>query len=108
VVGGQGQRGTHASSSVRCHRSGNTASEYVRREPGKVVHTNTVEEFFSILKRGIVGVYHHVGKQHLHRYLSEFDFRYNSRETTDGERMLLAVKSSAGKRLTYRDSCVRA
>jgi len=80
----------------------------LRREPGKVVHTNTVEGSFSILKRGIVGVYHHVGKQHLHRYLSEFDFRYNSRDTRDGERALLAVKGSKGKRLMYRDSCARA
>jgi hypothetical protein len=47
--------------------------------------------YFSILKRGINGVYHHVGKQHLHRYLSEFDFRYNSRDIEDGERSLLAI-----------------
>ena len=80
----------------------------LRREPGQVVHTNTVEGFFSILKRGIIGVYHHVGKQHLHRYLSEFDFRYNSRDTKDGERAILAVRGTAGKRLMYRHSCVRA
>ena len=84
-----------------------SASEYVRREPGKIVHTNTVEGFFSILKRGIIGVYRHVGKQHLHRYLSEFDFRYNSRDTSDGERAILAVKGTAGKRLTYQDSSAR-
>ncbi|HEV2245606.1 MAG TPA: IS1595 family transposase [Terriglobia bacterium] len=76
--------------------------EYVRKEPGKTVHTNTVEGYFSILKRGINGVYHHVGKQHLHRYLSEFDFRYNSRKEADGERALQALKGFEGKRLTYR------
>jgi hypothetical protein len=58
----------------------------------------------TILKRGINGVYHHVGKQHLHRYLSEFDFRYNSRKEKDGDRTLLALRSSNGKRLMLRDS----
>lgn len=82
--------------------------EYVRREGAKVIHTNTVEGFFSILKRGIIGVYHHVGKQHLHRYLNEFDFRYNSRDTTDGERASLALRGVTGKRLKYRDSCSNA
>ena len=56
------------------------AKEYVRYEDGVCISTNTIEGYFSILKRGIYGVYHHVGKQHLHRYLSEFDFRYNSRK----------------------------
>jgi len=50
------------------------------------------EGHFSILKRSINGVYHHVGKQHLHRYLREFDFRYNSQHSNDGERSLLATK----------------
>jgi hypothetical protein len=59
---------------------------------------------FSILKRGINGVYHHVGKHHLHRYLSEFDFRYNSRKSSDGQRTLLAIKRIEGKRLQLRDS----
>ena len=54
--------------------------EYVRYENGKAIHTNTVEGFFSILKRGIYGVYQHVSEAHLHRYLTEFDFRYNTRE----------------------------
>lgn len=81
-----------------------SAGEYVRREGKKVVHTNTVEGFFSILKRGIFGTYHHVSKQHLHRYLSEFDFRYNARDITDGERASIAVDGANGKRLKYRDS----
>ena len=80
-----------------------TADEYVRYEEGFCVTTNTVEGYFSLLKRGINGVYHHVGRQHLHRYLSEFDFRYNNRKATDGERALQALKGFEGKRLMYRD-----
>jgi hypothetical protein len=70
------------------------------------VHTNTVENYFSILKRGITGVYHHVGEQHLHRYLSEFNFRYNERKIDDDERSILALRGIEGKRLMYRDSSV--
>jgi transposase-like protein len=77
---------------------------YARKEGDILISTNTIEGYFSILKRGINGVYHHVGKQHLHRYLSEFDFRYNSRNVEDGERSLLAIRKVSGKRLTYRDS----
>jgi hypothetical protein len=66
------------------------------------------EGYFSTLKRGINGVYQHVGRQHLHRYLSEFDFRYNAREVSDGERAVLAVKQTGGKRLMYRDSWGKA
>ncbi|HXX15180.1 MAG TPA: IS1595 family transposase [Candidatus Eremiobacteraceae bacterium] len=77
---------------------------YARKEGDVLISTNTIEGYFSILKRGINGVYHHVGKQHLHRYLSEFDFRYNSRFINDGERSLLAIRKVSGRRLTYRDS----
>lgn len=80
------------------------AREYVRYEDGVCISTNSIEGFFSILKRGINGVYHHVGKQHLHRYLSEFDFRYNSRKEKDGDRTLLALNGVEGKRLMLRDS----
>ena len=72
--------------------------EYVR---GKA-HTNTIENYFSILKRGIVGVYHHVSQQHLKRYLGEFDFRYNTRHVDDMTRAGEALKGISGKRLTYR------
>jgi len=75
--------------------------EYVRGE----AYTNTVEGYFSILKRGIYGVYHHVSEAHLHRYLAEFDFRYSNRAklgVTDGERAAKALKGAVGKRLTYR------
>ncbi|MCB2074206.1 MAG: IS1595 family transposase [Novosphingobium sp.] len=65
-------------------------------------HTNTVENFFSILKRGINGVYFHVSEAHLKRYVTEFDFRYNTRDLTDTERTAEAVKGARGKRLMYR------
>ena len=72
--------------------------EYIRG----VVHTNTIEGFFSLLKRGLIGTYHHVGEQHLKRYIKEFDFRYNHRKVTDTERAASALKGISGKRLTYR------
>jgi transposase-like protein len=75
--------------------------EYVRGN----VHTNTIEGYFSIMKRGITGVYHHVSQQHLKRYLAEFDFRYNEREklgVSDAARMAKSVQGIVGKRLTYR------
>jgi transposase-like protein len=74
--------------------------EYAR---GKV-HTNTIENYFSLLKRGLVGVFHHVGPQHLKRYIGEFDFRYNHRKIEDDERSIIALQGIAGKRLLYRDS----
>jgi transposase-like protein len=83
------------------------AKEYVRYEDGLCITTNTVEGYFATLKRGINGVYHHVGRQHLHRYLTEFDFRYNARKVSDVQRRDLAIKQVGGKRLTYRDSCKR-
>jgi transposase-like protein len=72
------------------------------------VHTNTIEGYFSLLKRGINGVFHHVSERHLHRYLKEFDFRYNLRNIKDGERTSLAIAGIEGKRLLYRDSLVVA
>jgi hypothetical protein len=79
-----------------------TAGEYVRN---KTIHSNTVENYFSIFKRGMVGVYQHCGEQHLQRYLTEFDFRYSNRVglgVSDMDRAVLAVKGAKGKRLTYR------
>jgi hypothetical protein len=76
--------------------------EYVRGD----AHTNTVEDYFSILKRGIIGAYHHVSPEHLPRYLAEFDFSYSNRAklgVTDGERMARAITGARGKRLTYRN-----
>jgi transposase-like protein len=85
--------------------------EYVRYvkdpETGEsyAIHTNTLEGYFSLFKRGMKGVYQHCSEKHLHRYLAEFDFRYNNRSALgceDGERATRAVKGAAGKRLTYR------
>jgi transposase-like protein len=76
--------------------------EYVR---ASFWHTNTVEGYFSILKRGIVGTYHWVSEAHLHRYTAEFDFRYNHRSGlgfSDRDRATIALKGIVGKRLTYR------
>ncbi len=81
-----------------------SANEYVRYKDGVCITTNAVEGYFANLKRGINGVYHFVGKQHLHRYLTEFDFRYNSRDLKDGERTVMAIKQTGGKRLMLRDS----
>lgn len=67
-------------------------------------HTNTVEGYFSQLKRSIDGTYHAVSARHLDRYLAEFDFRYNSRKVKDGERTVLAIQQTAGKRLMYRET----
>ena len=78
-----------------------SAGEYVRGD----VHTNSVEGYFSIFKRGMKGIYQHCREKHLHRYLAEFDFRYNNRIALgigDGERAAIAVKGASGKRLTYR------
>ncbi len=75
--------------------------EYVRG----IAHVNTLESFFNIFKRGVMGTFHHVGEQHLQRYLREFDFRYNNRAklgVTDEERTAKALKGISGKRLTYR------
>ncbi|MCB1469753.1 MAG: IS1595 family transposase, partial [Rhizobiaceae bacterium] len=75
--------------------------EYVRG----TVHTNTVENVFSVFKRGMVGVYQHCGEAHLHRYIAEFDFRYNRRaalKVSDTERAEMLLEAIRGKRLTYR------
>ena len=75
--------------------------EYVRGN----AHTNTIEGYFAILKRGLIGTYHHVSEAHLKRYLAEFDFRYNERSALgveDAERAVKALKGIEGRRLTYR------
>ncbi len=78
--------------------------EYVRG----IVHTNTVEGFYSVFKRGMKGVYQHCSEGHLHRYVTEFDFRYNGRVrlgVDDTDRTDRALKGIVGKRLTYRTTC---
>lgn len=80
-----------------------SAKQYVR--PGTDIHTNTVESYFSVFKRGMRGTYQHCGEQHLHRYLAEFDFRHNARialGVDDEMRTVKMVKGVVGKRLKYR------
>jgi hypothetical protein len=80
-----------------------TAKEYVRGD----VHTNTVEGFFGVFKRGMRGTYQHCGEQHLQRYLEEFDFRYSNRAAMgvdDTERAARAIRGAEGKRLTYQST----
>ncbi|WOI53710.1 IS1595 family transposase [Parvularcula sp. LCG005] len=90
------------------HESVNhSADEYVRKDDPTVT-TNHVENYFSVFKRGMKGTYQHCAKKHLHRYLAEFDFRYNLRSAkgvNDGERTEAALTGIAGKRLTYRSAC---
>jgi hypothetical protein len=79
--------------------------EYVRKGTERLIHTNTVEGFYSIFKRGMKGVYQHCKEKHLHRYLSEFDFRYSNRialGVDDLARAELALKGVVGKRLKYK------
>jgi hypothetical protein len=81
--------------------------EYVRG----AIHTNTVEGYYSIFKRGMKGVYQHCSEKHLHRYLAEFDFRYSNRVALgvdDTARTGRALKGVVGKRLTYRNPNVTA
>jgi hypothetical protein len=80
-----------------------SAKEYARGP----VHTTTIENVFSVFKRGMVGVYQHCGEAHLHRYLAEFDFRYNRRaalKISDRERAEDAIRGASGKRLTYQQT----
>ena len=78
--------------------------EYVNLED-RTIHSNTVEGYFSIFKRGMKGIYQHCGEQHLHRYLAEFEFRYNNRAAlgcNDTDRSVAALSGIVGKRLTYQ------
>jgi transposase-like protein len=74
--------------------------EYVRG----IIHVNFAESYFSLLKRGIVGTFHHVSERHMQRYLDEFDFRWGNKRATDAERSIVALRGIEGKRLMYRDS----
>lgn len=98
----------HADLGTNSHEMVNHgAREWVRGD----IHTNTVEGYFSIFKRGMKGVYQHCTEKHLHRYLAEFDFRYNNRAAlgvNDEARTSEAIKGVVGKRLTYRGSLAAA
>jgi transposase-like protein len=75
------------------------SGEYVRGN----AYTNTVENWFSLLKRGVTGTFHHVSEEHLDRYVDEFAFRYNRKDVNDGERAVMALKGIEGKRLYYKE-----
>jgi hypothetical protein len=81
--------------------------QFVKHSIGKNVrgntHTNIIEGYFSLLKRGINGVFHHVSRKNSHRYLSEFDFRYNMRKMGDSNVAAAALVNIEGKRLMYRE-----
>lgn len=77
-----------------------SAGEYARGD----ATTNTVEGFFGLFKRGVMGSFHHISEKHMNRYLNEFSFRWDLRKVTDGERTVEAIKASEGKRLMYRQS----
>ena len=87
-------------------RIDHSSGKYARYEEGRpVIHTNTVEGYFSVFKRGMRGTYQHCKEKHLHRYLAEFDFRYNARVAlgvNDKERAEQLLRGAKGKRLTYR------
>lgn len=84
------------------HSVDHNQDEYVRYADGKVITSNACEGFFSQLKRSIDGTHHHVSREHLPRYLAEFDFRHTTRKMTDTARMELVVGRAAGRRLTYK------
>jgi transposase-like protein len=100
----------HLGADFASHDSVNHGQEeYVRYEQDKTVHTNTVEGYYSVFKRGMKGIYQHCSERHLHRYVAEFDFRYNNRVRLgcdDLERTERALGGIVGRRLTYRDSSV--
>jgi len=84
------------------HTVKHCTGEYKRREGDRLVTTASVESYFSLLKRGIIGTFHHVSAQHLPLYLAEFDHRHNCRKISDGERTDLGLQKSVGKRLIYK------
>ena len=87
----------------RHDRVNHSKKQYVlRKSDGSKAHVNTCESFFSLLKRGVVGAWHHVSREHLPKYANEFAFRWDNRKVTDGERAAAAIKATEGKRLTYR------
>ncbi|SRR5579883_132688 len=94
----------YASHNTVRHKDG----EYVRQEADVKVTTNTIEGFFAGLKRQIRGTHHVVSKKHLHRYVSEAEFKYNTRGLDDGARTVLAIQSADHRRLTYREQTGKA
>jgi hypothetical protein len=88
----KGWTGTHE---TVCHRT----FEYARAD----VHVNTAESCHALIRRGLIGIYHNVSREFLHRYLWQFDFLWNNRQMNDGERTIAAIKTAEGKRLRNQD-----
>jgi transposase-like protein len=85
------------------HVVNHSAEEYARTLPdGDVAHVNSAESFFALLKRGVIGAWHKVSREHLPKYADEFAFRWTHRKVSDGERTVLAIQATEGKRLTYK------
>ena len=82
----------------RSHHSVDHSKTFVR---SVIIHTNFAESYHSLLKRGIIGSYHQLSDKHLHRYLSEFDHKWNTRKLKDGDRAVEVLKAAPGKRLYY-------
>jgi len=83
-------------------KSHETVNHHIKEYARGDVTTNSAEGYFSLLKRGVIGTFHHVSKKHLPLYLAEFDHRYSNRKVTDGERTVASLKKAEGKRLTYK------
>jgi transposase-like protein len=92
------------------HSVNHAADEYARTDEasGLRVHTNTAEASHSLLKRGIVGVWHRISAKHLHRYLANADFLWNTRRMSDGDRVLALIQQCEGRRLLYREPVATA
>jgi hypothetical protein len=87
----------------RHDRVNHSKYEYARTNAdGTVSHVNSCESFFSLLKRGVFGSWHSVSREHLGKYASEFEFRWNTRKVSDGQRLLTFIPMIDGKRLMYR------
>ena len=71
---------------------------------GLIFHTNFAESYHSLLKRGVIGTFHHISDKHMDRYLAEFDSRWNTRAMSDGTRALKTIKDAPGKRLMYKNT----
>ena len=86
------------------HTSHHSQKRFVVERDGVKSHTNTLESSFGLLKRGVYGTFHSISRKHLHRYVGEFDFRWNTRKETDGQRTAKCIKKAAGKRLMLKQA----
>ena len=102
IASGNPCSGDCANFTIGAYLSDNTIATICYVNISGSIHSNTIEGFFSLVKRGLYGTFHSVSRHHLHRYLDEFCYRYNTRKISDGERAGLLVAGDEGKRLTYK------